>query len=122
MARDVTVSHNPIHPLRLGLGLVACVGILVTLLTLFFGFKSVPANSVGVKTRFGAYHQIVSPGLAYAIPYVDRIHVLPTQRLLKLEFGFGSENATNYYQQDRQAEDTETMLTGDRNTGRLPWA
>jgi|1185.fasta_scaffold00369_5 membrane protease subunit HflK len=121
MAQVVSVSSNPIHPLRLGLGIIACIGIIVSLLTLVFGFKSIPANSVGVKTRFGAYHQIVSPGLAYAIPYVDRIHVLPTQRLLKLEFGFGSENATNYYQQDRQAEDTETMITGDLNTALVPW-
>ncbi|MFL6514740.1 MAG: FtsH protease activity modulator HflK [Chthoniobacterales bacterium] len=121
MAQVVSVSSNPIHPLRLGLGIIASIGIIVSLLTLVFGFKSIPANSVGVKTRFGAYHQVVSPGLAYAIPYVDRIHVLPTQRLLKLEFGFGSENATNYYQQDRQAEDTETMITGDLNTALVPW-
>jgi membrane protease subunit HflK len=121
MPKVVTVSSNPIHPLRLGLGIIACIGILVTLLTLVFGFKSIPANSVGVKTRFGAYHQIVSPGLAYAIPYVDQIHVVPTQRLLKLEFGFGSPNATNYYQRDREAEDTETMITGDLNTALVPW-
>jgi len=121
MARDVTVGHNPIHPLRLGLGLIACIGIFVTLLTLLFGFKSIPANSVGVKTRFGAYHLIVNPGLAYAIPYVDQIHVVPTQRLLKLEFGFATAGATNFYQNDREPEDTETMITGDLNTALVPW-
>src|SRR5437764_10753353 len=112
MARVVTVSPNPINPLRLGLGIIACIGIFVTLLTLLFGFKSIPANSVGVKTRFGAYHTLINPGLAYAIPYVDQIHVVATQRLLKLEFGFGSANATNYYQKDPEADDTETMITG----------
>src|SRR6266480_469212 len=121
MARDVTVSHNPIQPLRLGLGIIACIGILVTLLTLLFGFRSIPANSVGVKTRFGAYHVIVDPGLAYAIPYIDQIHIVPTQRLLKLEFGFATAGATNYYQNDREAEDTETMITGDLNTALVPW-
>src|SRR5436309_9110820 len=105
MARVVTVSNNPINPLRLGLGIIACIGLFVTLLTLLFGFKSIPANSVGVKTRFGAYHLIVDPGLAYAIPYVDQIHIVPTQRLLKLEFGFGTQNATNPYQVDVQAQD-----------------
>jgi modulator of FtsH protease HflK len=117
----VTVSANPIRPVRLILGIIACVGIFVLLLTLLFGFKSIPANSVGVKTRFGAYHTVVNPGLAYAIPYIDKIHVVPTQRLLKLEFGFGTSNATNYYQIDRQAEDTETMITGDLNTALVPW-
>lgn len=121
MAREVTVSANPINPLRLGLGIIACIGIFVTLLTLLFGFRTIPANSIGVKTRFGAYHSEVDPGLAYAIPYVDRIHIVPTQRLLKLEFGFGSQNASNFYQTDRQAEDTETMITGDLNTALVPW-
>jgi len=121
MARVVTVSPNPINPLRLGLGLIACVGIVITLMTLVFGFRSIPANSVGVKTRFGAYHSIVSPGLAYAIPYVEKIHLVPTQRLLKLEFGFGTEGATNPYQIDQDRTDTETMITGDLNTALVPW-
>jgi membrane protease subunit HflK len=121
MPRTVTVSANPVSPVRLILGIIACVGILVMLLTLVFGFKSIPANSVGVKTRFGAYHAIVNPGLAYAIPYLDEIQVVATQRLLKLEFGFGTPNATNAYQNDREADDTETMITGDLNTALVPW-
>src|ERR1700730_12258420 len=116
MARMVTVSANPIRPVRLILGIIACAGIFITLMTLLFGFKSIPANSVGVKTRFGAYHVIVNPGLAYAIPYIDKIHVVPTQRLLKLEFGFATPNASNFYQNDRSGDDTETMITGDLNT------
>ncbi|HEY4284223.1 MAG TPA: FtsH protease activity modulator HflK, partial [Chthoniobacterales bacterium] len=95
--------------------------IFVTVLTLLFGFTTVPANSVGVKTRFGAYHLIVDPGLAYAIPYVDQIHIVPTQRLLKLEFGFGTTNSTNSYQVDVDGQDTETMITGDLNTALVPW-
>src|SRR3984893_6631096 len=121
MPRMVTVSHNPINPVRLGLGIIACIGILMTLLTLLFGFRTVPANSVGIKTRFGAYHSIADPGLAYVIPYIDRIHIVPTQRLLKLEFGFGSPNATNPYQVDVEAQHTETMITGDLNTALVPW-
>jgi membrane protease subunit HflK len=117
----VTVSANPIRPVRLILGIIACAGIFVTLMTLLFGFNSIPANSVGVKTRFGAYHVVVNPGLAYAIPYVDKIHIVPTQRLLKLEFGFATPNASNFYQNDRQGEDTETMITGDLNTALVPW-
>src|SRR6266567_5019850 len=108
MPRPDVAEHLPIKPLRLLLGVIACVGIAITLLTLLFGFKTIPANSVGVKTRFGAYHVIVSPGLAYAIPYVDQIHIVPIQRLLKLEFGFATQNASNPYQVDSQAEDTET--------------
>jgi modulator of FtsH protease HflK len=122
MANVVSVSPNPIHPVRFGLGVIACIGIFLTLLTLLFGFKSIPANSVGVKTRFGAYHTIVDPGLAYAIPYVDQIHIVATQRLLKLEFGLEAEfNATNPFQRDLAPADTETMITGDLNTALVPW-
>ena len=116
------IAQNiPIRPVRLILGLIACVGIVLTLFTLLFGFRTIPANSVGVKTRFGAYHDLVNPGLTYAIPYVDEIQIVPTQRLLKLEFGFTSPNATNIYQGDRESEETETMITGDLNTALVPW-
>src|SRR5438045_73720 len=121
MPRPMIAQDIPIRPVRLILGLIACVGIVLTLFTLLFGFRTIPANSVGVKTRFGAYHDLVNPGLTYAIPYVDEIQIVPTQRLLKLEFGFTSPNATNIYQGDRESEETETMITGDLNTALVPW-
>jgi membrane protease subunit HflK len=108
-------------PFRLLLGAIGLLGIIVTILSLLFGFVSIPTNSVGVKTRFGAYVSTVDPGLAYAIPHIDQIMVVPTQRLLKLEFGFASPNATNAYQADSEAADTETMITGDLNTALVPW-
>jgi membrane protease subunit HflK len=114
-------AHQPVHPFRLLLGSIACLGIVTMLFTFLFGFKSIPANSVGVKTRFGAYEALVNPGLTYAIPYIDEISIVPTQRLLKLEFGFGTSNTTNIYQVDREPEDTETMITGDLNTALVPW-
>lgn len=110
-----------VKPFRLVLGLIALIGILITLVSLFFGFVSIPANSVGLRMRFGAYLKTENPGLAYALPYVDEIQIIPTQRLLKLEFGFASRNATNVFQGDRDSEDTETMITGDLNTALVPW-
>src|SRR6185503_21251271 len=121
MPRPDVAEHLPIKPLRLILGVIACIGIAGELFTLLFGFTTIPANSVGVRTRFGAYHDIVNPGLTYAIPYVDKIHIVPTQRLQKLEFGFSTPAATNFYQGDPQPEETETMITGDLNTALVPW-
>ncbi len=121
MSRPMIAENVPIKPVRLLLGLVACIGLFVTFFTLLFGFTTIPANSVGVKTRFGAYHDLVNPGLAYAIPYIDEIRTVPTQRLLKLEFGFTSPNATNIYQGDMEPQETETMITGDLNTALVPW-
>src|SRR4051794_14147089 len=121
MAKADLAEHLPIKPARLILGLIACIGIAATLLTLLVGFRSIPANSVGVKTRFGAYHDVVNPGLAYAIPYFDEIHIVPTQRLLKLEFGFSTPGSTNAYQGDTEPQEAETMITGDLNTALVPW-
>ncbi len=109
------------HPFRFVLGIIGLIGIVITLLSLLLGFVSIPTNSVGVKLRFGAYHSTEGPGLAYAIPYVDEIRLVPTQRLLKLEFGFTTPQATNEFQADNTAEDTETMITGDLNTALVPW-
>ncbi len=116
-----TYGNLQIKPVRLLLGAIGWLGILVMLIALAHGFKSIPANSIGVRTRFGAYEGLVNPGLTYAIPYVDEINIVPTQRLLKLEFGFTTPNASNAYQGDRQPEETETMITGDLNTALVPW-
>src|SRR5258708_32660560 len=121
MHRNMVAEHVPTKPVRLILGLIACIGLVLTFLTLLFGLASIPANSVGVKTRFGSYHDIVNPGLAYAIPYFDEIHIAPTQRLQKLEFGFSTPGAMNMYQGDPQPQETETMITGDLTTARGPW-
>ncbi len=114
-------SGLQIKPLRLILGLIGLIGIIVTAFSLLFGFSSIPTNSVGVKLRFGAYSTTLEPGLAYAIPYVDEIIIVPTQRLLKLEFGFATRGATNEFQGDESPDDTETMITGDLNTALVPW-
>jgi modulator of FtsH protease HflK len=110
-----------IKPLRLIFGVIGAAGIALTLFSLLFGFRSIPTNSVGVKLRFGALSSIEGPGLTYIIPYVDELTIVPTQRLLKLEFGFSTPGATNPYQHDREAEDTEMMITGDLNTALVPW-
>jgi modulator of FtsH protease HflK len=110
-----------LKPVRLILGIVGLIGLIVVFFSLLFGFVSIPTNSVGVRTRFGAYKGIESPGLTYAIPHVDEIVVVPTQRLLKLEFGFSTPNASNVFQGDPNPEDTETMITGDLNTALVPW-
>src|SRR5262249_4869990 len=120
MQRPMVDESLQMKPLRLILGVIGCIGIAATLFTVLLGFTTIPANSVGVKTRFGAYHDNVNPGLAYAIPYVDEIQIVPTQRLLKLEFGFSTPGATTIYQGDPQQEETETWITADLNTALVP--
>lgn len=120
--RSLNMPAGPkIRPVRLALGAIALLGIAFTLYQVATGFVSIPANSVGVRLRFGGYVSTESPGLAYAFPYVDEIVLVPVQRLLKLEFGFATGGSTNPYQPDMDADDTETMITGDLNTALVPW-
>jgi len=92
-----------------------------TLFTLVFGFMTIPANSVGVRTRFGAYHDLVNPGWTYAIPYVDEIHIVPTQRLAEARVRFFHARRDEHVPGDPQPEETEAMITGDLNTALVPW-
>src|SRR5207248_315548 len=72
-----------IRPVRFVLGIIACVGIALTLFSLLFGYRSIPTNSVGVKLRFGALSGIEDPGLTYVVQHVDELVIVTTVRLLK---------------------------------------
>src|SRR5947207_15934031 len=86
-----------IRPVRFVLGIIACIGIALTLFSLLFGFRSIPTNSVGVKLRFGAVSGIEDPCLPYLIPNVDELVIVPTLRRLKLELRFGTPASSDTY-------------------------
>lgn len=104
--------------------LAAFIG-LVALIGVFSSFYSVPANSVAVVQRFGAYVNTAEPGLHFKLPWgVDTITVVEVARQQKLEFGFGTPGGTNPYQysEDYRAQESEkTMVTGDLNTALVEW-
>jgi membrane protease subunit HflK len=96
------------------------LGILIALIVvvgLFSSFYSVPANSVAVVQRFGAYLKTSEPGLHFKLPWgVDSITIVEVARQQKLEFGFATQGATNNYQYAATYEEMEqekTMVTGD---------
>jgi membrane protease subunit HflK len=106
---------------RRSLILVAGVGLLV-LMTLTGSFYSVGPESVAVVQRFGRYITTTEPGLRFKIPFgIDTISILPVKRQLKLEFGFGSDGATNPYQSSRETEAEADMVTGDLNAAHVEW-
>lgn len=104
------------------------LGILIALIIvvgLFSSFYSVPANSVAVVQRFGAYLKTSDPGLHFKLPWgVDSITIVEVARQQKLEFGFATQGATNSYQYAQTYEEMEqekTMVTGDLNTALIEW-
>jgi modulator of FtsH protease HflK len=89
---------------------------------LFSCYTTVPADSVGVLTRFGKYVDTLQPGLRFRLPFgVDRIQTVEIQRQMKLEFGFGTPRGTNPYQESREPEEEASMVTGDLNMATVEW-
>ena len=59
----------------------------------------------GVVQRFGRFSEIAPRGLRFKLPFgIDRVTIVPVERQLKLEFGYGTAGATNYSQQAREVE------------------
>jgi len=97
------------------LALIAVVGI-------FSSFYTIGAESEGVVQRFGRFKEIVGPGLRFKIPFfVDKVSIVPVKRQLKLEFGFGSYNATDSLQASKEQAQESDMVTGDLNAAKVEW-
>ena len=87
------------------------------------GFTSVPADSIGVLTRFGRFVDLVPPGLRFKLPLgIDVIDLVPVQRQLKLDFGFSTRAAgTNLNQFPDDPEAERNIVTGDLNMALIEW-
>jgi membrane protease subunit HflK len=90
----------------------------------FSSYVTVPADSVGVRTRFGKFVDVFEPGLRFKLPLgIDSVQLVATQRQQKLEFGFTTESSgganTNQFPDDAEAE--RNMLTGDLNMALVEW-
>jgi regulator of protease activity HflC (stomatin/prohibitin superfamily) len=47
--------------------------LLLVVITLFAGVKTVPQGSVWTVERFGAYRRMLNPGLNFVMPYIDQV-------------------------------------------------
>lgn len=106
---------------RRSLILAAAVGLLL-LMGITGSFYSVGPESVAVVQRFGRFIGTTDPGLRFKLPFgIDTVSILPVKRQLKLEFGFGSDGATNPYQTSRETDAEADMVTGDLNAAHVEW-
>ena len=95
---------------------------LIILAIIFTGFYTVPADSQAIVQRFGRYISTEDPGLHFKIPLgVDKATIIPVSRQLKMEFGYGTADATNPNQADTEADATKEMVTGDLNEAEVEW-
>ncbi|KAB2641432.1 MAG: FtsH protease activity modulator HflK [Verrucomicrobia bacterium] len=95
---------------------------LLLLITLFSSYFTVDTESVAVVQRFGKFQRIAEPGLHFKLPLgIDEATVIPIQRQLQLEFGFGTPNATNPDQVGAEPQLERDMVTGDLNAAEVEW-
>lgn len=104
------------------------VGVVVLFAAIFAAFSSiytVPAESQAVVLRFGSYSDTVDPGLRFKLPFgIDQKFIVPVERQLKQEFGFGTSGATNRSQFSGSTADwaeESRMVTGDLNAATVEW-
>ena len=102
--------------------LVASVAAILVVFVAYTAIYTVQAESQGVVLRFGKYIKTVEPGLRFKLPFgIDRVSIVPVQRQLKQEFGFGSLDATNPTQTSSEGDEERSMVTGDLNAATIEW-
>jgi len=118
---DVT-PRNAIRKLTPAIVWIA-IGVILGLILLFSSFFMVDQKEESVVLNLGKYSRIVGPGLHFKIPFgVEKNYNVPTQRILKEEFGFRTLESgivTNYSTADFSNE--SIMLTGDLNIIDVEW-
>ncbi len=119
--RDVTPGK---FPQRLSpKSLIIIIVVVLLLITFFTCFYTVDQQDEAVVLRFGKFNRITGPGLHFKLPFgIEKNINVPTQRILKEEFGFRTVQpgvTTIYSSQDYPNE--SVMLTGDLNIVDVEW-
>jgi membrane protease subunit HflK len=103
--------------------LLIAIGVILALILLFSSFFVVDQKEEAVVLNLGKFSRMVGPGLHFKVPFgVEKNYNVPTQRILKEEFGFRTERpgiVSVYSTQDFSAE--SIMLTGDLNIIVVEW-
>jgi membrane protease subunit HflK len=119
--RDLFQDANLPRPPKgvLLIGFLALLGVSI-LLTAFY---TVEPDEVAVIQRFGRYVRQTDPGLHFKLPFgLEVVRKVKTQRVLKAEFGFRSEETPVRARfTPREFPEESLMLTGDLNVADVRW-
>lgn len=102
--------------------------VLGVLALMFFSstWFTVQPEETGIVLRFGAVQRTAGPGLHFKFPDgIETVRLVPTARVLKVEFGFGTTTArgvrTQYAADTQDFKNVSLMLTGDLNVIDVQW-
>ncbi|HDP94012.1 MAG TPA: FtsH protease activity modulator HflK [Candidatus Aminicenantes bacterium] len=116
---DLEQFQKKLTPRRIGL--LALV--LLVIIAAFSSFYIVDQKEEAVVLFLGKYTRTAGPGLHFKLPFgIEKNFNVPTQRVLKEEFGFRAEQpgvTTTYSSRDYTSE--SEMLTGDLNILDVRW-
>ena len=126
MVRGGKGPSQPLPSFRKAIGPGGLVAVALLAVWAFFSsMYTVQPEERAVVKRFGAVIGITDPGLHFRLPFgIDRVQRVATERVLKQEFGFRTQDQrgaerTRYTQQAFEGE--SLMLTGDLNMIDLQW-
>jgi len=102
------------------LGLVILAAIVIGVITSAY---TVQPDGQAVVKRFGKVVDTVGPGLHFKLPFwIDRQYFVPTERVMKEEFGFRTISTKNQTIYDKRSYAEESlMLTGDLKVIDVEW-
>ncbi len=109
------------NSIRLGAIVAVALLALAGVRSMFF---TVEPEGKSVIQRFGKVIDIKGPGLHFKLPFgIDRATFVPTERVLKEEFGFRTTQAAqrSQYEKTQAMTDESLMLTGDLNVIDVEW-
>jgi modulator of FtsH protease HflK len=116
-------GFSPAQRRQLGLAAAA----LLIVWGVYSSFYTVQPEERAVVKRFGSVTGISDPGLHFKLPFgMDEVQIVATERVLKQEFGFRTEQIeadpegrTRF--SSREFPDESQMLTGDLNVVDVEW-
>lgn len=112
---------SPPNPRQVRLAIIAALVVGALGLAANSAFTVEPEEE-GVVLRFGKFDRTVPPGLHFKMPLAEVVWKVPTQRQLKVEFGFRTVQAASRTQYaDRGLDGEKLMLTGDLNVAVVEW-
>lgn len=106
-------------------GVIGVVALILVVWAALTSFYTVQPEQRAVVKRFGSVRGITDPGLHFKLPFgIDQIQLVATERVLKQEFGFRTQDTRQGGRSTyspAQFEDESLMLTGDLNMIDVEW-
>jgi prepilin-type processing-associated H-X9-DG protein len=80
-------------------GIVGIIALVVVVLVLLTGLRTVQQGNVGVTTIFGKYHRTLRPGINVVVPLIEKIYrrISIQNRAVELQFQAITQDQANVY-------------------------